>query len=103
MNLRLSRRGRLADAEPGSRLEQIASKSFCVRMRAPKNTTRDPSRVLETRHGFADIVERGTRVVVERHRVNSPHRKRDLISLSENALRHGYRVAQQRLGFCVAP
>ena len=58
MNLRLARRGRLAGAEPGSRLEQIASKSFCVRMRAPKNTTRDPFRVLERRHGLAEIVER---------------------------------------------
>ena len=42
---------------------------FCDRVRATKHAPRDPSRVLERRHGFADIVECGAGVVVERLRV----------------------------------
>ena len=36
-------------------------------MRATEHASRGPFRFLERRHGFAEIVERGALVVVERH------------------------------------
>ena len=47
-------------------------------MRAAKHAPRDPGRVLERRHGLAEIVERSAVVLVERLRVNQPNSKRDM-------------------------
>ena len=68
-------------------------------MRAAEHAPRDPSRVLERRHGFAEIVERRSFGSMERLRVKSPRLERESTSLSENASRHGNRFAQQFLGF----
>ena len=45
----------------GGRLVLVAgrSRSPCERVRAAEHAPRDPSRVLERRHGLAEIVERG--------------------------------------------
>ena len=94
MNLRLSRRGRLADAEPGSRLEQIASKSFCGRMRAPEHAPRDPFHVLESRHGLAQIVERGAAVFVERLRITPPNPEREIIEQTRRCVGRNFISAQ---------
>jgi hypothetical protein len=48
--------------ERGSRISNINLNRFCGRVRAPEHAPRDPSRVLEHRHGLAEIVERGARV-----------------------------------------
>ena len=40
----------------------------CGRVRATEHAPRNPCRILERRHSLADIVERGTGVLVERHR-----------------------------------
>jgi hypothetical protein len=72
-------------------------------MRATKHTPRGPFRVLERRHGLAEIVERGANVLVESLRVSPPHLEHDLIAFSENASRQGHRFAQQRLEFFPAP
>ncbi|CAH0380099.1 unnamed protein product [Pelagomonas calceolata] len=58
---------------------------------------------LERLHGFADMVERGASIQVERTRVTVPHLERDSMPFSENASRHGHHFAHQSLGFCVAP
>ena len=52
---------------------------------------------------LADIVERGGGVLVERARVIPPQIERHIMTLAENASRHGHFFAQQRLGFLVAP
>ena len=69
------------------------------RMRASVNPARDPCRILERVHGFAEIGARGVAVFVVRLRVNPPHLEREFMTLSKDALRHGYRVAHQCLGF----
>ena len=51
--------GGLAGAERGSRIEQSVSYLSCERVRAAEHAPRDPLRVLERRHGLADIVEGG--------------------------------------------
>ena len=68
-------------------------------MRVAKHAPRGPFQILECRHCLAEIVERGAVVSEERHRVNLPHRQRGLITLAQNASRHGYRFAHQRIGF----
>ena len=68
-------------------------------MRATEDAPRGPVRLLEHRHGLAEIIERGAGVVVERPRVKLLHRERETITFSENTPRHGHRFAQQRLGF----
>ena len=93
--LSLRRRLRLAGAERGSRVAQVDPNVHCGRVRATKHASRSPFRVLEDIHGLAEIVERGGRVRVERPRVTPPHLQRDLISLSEYALRHRDQFAQQ--------
>ena len=82
------RRRRLASAERGTRFSQKAINLHRERMLAAKHATRDPIRVLERRYGLAKIVERGGGV---RPRVIQPHRQRDFITVSEDALGHGYR------------
>jgi hypothetical protein len=46
-------------------------------------------------YGFAEISERGGVAADERRRVIPRHNEHELIILAENALRHGYRFAQQ--------
>ena len=54
------RRGqRFAGAERGSRVSQILLNSVCGRVCAAEHAPRGPFRVLERRHGLAEIVERG--------------------------------------------
>ena len=65
-----SRRRRLAGAERGSRFLQGISNPQYVRVRATEHAPRGPCRVLERRHGLAEIVERGVVVFVERLRVD---------------------------------
>jgi len=66
-------------------------------MRAPEHAPRGPFRVLERRHGLAEIVERGAVVPVKRLPTNPPHFERDFIRLAENASRYGNRFVHQRL------
>ena len=89
----------LVDAERGSRVSQCVLNALCGRVRATEHAPRDPYRILERRHGLAEIVERGTGVLVERLCVTPPYLERDPIALSENASRHGHRFEQQRPGF----
>ena len=47
-------------AERGLRcFSQVALNPHCGRVRAAEHASRNPCRVLERRHGFAEIVERG--------------------------------------------
>ena len=66
------RRRRFAGVERGSRFLQFARSPFCERVRATKHAPRDPFRVLERRHGLAEIVKRGAGVEVERSRITEP-------------------------------
>ena len=50
--------GRLAGAEGCARFMQGILNLICERMRAAEHASRDPVRVLERRHGLAEIVER---------------------------------------------
>ena len=75
---------------------------LCEWMRSAKHSPRDPYRVFERRHGLAEIVERRTVFHVERLGANPPQPERDLV-ISECALRHGQRFAQQCFGFFEAP
>ena len=68
----LPRRRRLAGAEHGSRVLQIALNVHCERVCATEHAPRGPFHVLERRHSLAEIIERGAVVPVERHRVNPP-------------------------------
>jgi hypothetical protein len=54
------------------RFSQLNLDRLCDRVRATKHAPRDPFRILERRHGLAEIVERGGGVLVERHRVTVP-------------------------------
>ena len=82
--------GLLGGAEGGSRLWYVALNPLCDRVRAAEHASRGPFRVLERRHGLVEIVERGGGVVVERLRVNPPCLERAIMTLSENASRHGH-------------
>ena len=55
---------RFADAERGSRVSKAHLDLRYERVRAAKDAPRNPCRVLERRHGFADITERGAGVRV---------------------------------------
>jgi hypothetical protein len=74
-----------------------------VRVRAAKDAPRNPFRVLERRHALAEIVVRGGGVSEEHLRVTPPQFERDFMTLPENASRHRYHLAIQRLGFFDAP
>ena len=63
LSLRAPRR-RLAGAEGVSTPSQIELNGSCERMCAAEHAPRDPFRVLERRHGLAEIVERGAVVLV---------------------------------------
>ncbi len=70
-NLRvLCRRRRLAGAERGSRVSQVALNCRCERVRAAHHAPRGPFRLFERRHGFAEIVERRAGVLVECRRID---------------------------------
>ena len=90
---------RLAGAERGSRVSQGSLDRLCGRVRTAEHAPRGPFRLLERRHGLAEIVERRAGVPVERLRVNSPHPEREFMTLAENASGHGHRLAHQCLGF----
>ena len=90
-----TRRRRLAGAEHGSRASQGILDPRCVGVRAAEHAPRDPFCVLERRHGLAEIVKRSATGVDERRHVIRPHPEREVITLSENASRHGNRFAQQ--------
>ena len=92
-------RRRLAGGENSSRRFQTIFKCRGERVRAAKHAPRDPSRILEGRHGLVEIVERGGGVLAERPRVIPPRPEREYITFSENTPRHGYQFAQHRLGF----
>ena len=62
----LRQRRRFADAEKRSRFLQILLNIRGERVHAAKNAPRDSPRVLERRHGLAEIVERGAGVFAER-------------------------------------
>ena len=99
VNLATPARRRFTGAERGSRLSQGFFISRCDRMRAPEHASRGPFRLLERRHGLAEIVERGGGVAAERLRVKRPQTDRDVTAVSGNASRHGNCSAQQRPGF----
>ena len=60
-------------------MSQIVLNPNCVWVRAAEHAPRDAFRVLERRHGLAEVVERGTRVREEHISINRSHRKRDII------------------------
>ena len=91
-----------AGAERGARVSQVALNCTCERVLATEHAPRGPFRVLERRDGLAEIVERGGRVLAERHRVTTPDPERELMTFPKNASCHGHRSAHQRLGFLVA-
>ena len=93
-NLRTPRR-RGVGAERGSRGSQMALNTHYERMRTAEHAPPDPFRVLERRLDLAEIGERGGGVVVERLRVTPPHPERELMTIAEDASRHGHRFAQQ--------
>ena len=68
---------RFAGAERGSRVLQFVLNLRCGRVRATEDALGDPFRLLERRHGLAEIVERGAGVAVERLRVASQLRTSD--------------------------
>ena len=69
LTLRAPRRRRFAGAECLSRLSQSAPNSHCEGVLAAEHAPCGPCRVLERRHGLAEIAERGAVVFVERLRV----------------------------------
>ena len=79
---------RLAGAERLLRVSQEILNHRRDRVRAAEHTSRDPCRVLERRHCLAEIVERGSIVVVERSRVIQSHLERESIINTKNAPRH---------------
>ena len=62
-------------------------------MRATEHAPRGPCQVLERRHGLAEVTERGGGVLVERLRVIHPHPEREIMTLAEDASRHGRHFA----------
>ena len=56
--------GVLADAERGLRVLQLTLNPHCGRMHATEDAPRGLFRVLQCRHGLAEIVERGAVVSV---------------------------------------
>ena len=88
-NLRSPLQRRLAGVERSSRVSQETLKSSYNRMCAAEDAPRSPRRVFERRHGLAEIIERGTVVLVERLRVHKPQPERERIILIEDASRDG--------------
>ena len=88
-------------AERGSRCSQGTLNPLCERVRAAEHAPRDPFRLLERRHGFAQIVERGSVVLVECPPINLPHLEREFMTVTEKASRHRHHLAHHRPGFFV--
>ena len=88
-----------AGGERGSRVSQFVIDFFCERVRTTEHAPCDRCRLLERRHGLAEIVERGAGVLVERYRVVPPHFEREFMTLTDTASRDGYRFAEHRPGF----
>ena len=57
-----------AGGERGSRNSQISLNVLCERVRDSEDASRGRFRVLERRHGLAEIVERGADLIAERIR-----------------------------------
>ena len=89
--------------QEASGLSQEMFNLLYERVRATEHAPRGPFRVLESRHGLAEIIERGGGVLVERLPISPPHFERDFTTIPMNAARHGYRLAQHGLGFFEAP
>ena len=81
--------GRVERRERKSRYFEAALNIFCERVRASEHSPRGPFRILERRRGLVEIVERGVGVHVERPRVIQLHVEREMMTLAENASRHG--------------
>ena len=64
-------------------------------MRATEHAPRDPFRVLERRHGLAEIVERGPVVHVERYRVD------DILALQHNLANMYARLGRDEQALCM--
>ena len=73
------------------------------RVSATKHAPHDPRRLLKCIYGLAEIIERGAGVLVERPRVIQLHPEREMMTLAENASRHGKYLAQEIPGFFEAP
>ena len=86
----------------GSRGSQTLLSRQSERVRAAEHAPRGPCRLLKRRHGLAEFSERGAGVAVERLRVIQAHSQIECITFAKDAVRQGYRFAQQRLSFCVA-
>ena len=67
----VARRRECTGTEGCARVLHFILTTLCERMRSTEHLLRDPSNVLERRHGLAEIVERGAGVSVERRRVIS--------------------------------
>ena len=67
------------------------------RMCATEHAPRDPFRVLERRHGLAEIVELGAGVQVERLRVIPPHSEHEIVTVPKNASSYGHYLAENYL------
>ena len=81
------------------RLSQAELSRPYGRVRISEQAPRNRLHVLERNNCLAEVVERGGGVVVERHRVTQPHPEREVMTLTEDASRHGYRFALHCLGF----
>ena len=90
-------------AERGSRVLQVVLNVHCERVCVTEDAPRDPGRILERRHGLAEIVERGAVGFVEHYRVIHPKRECEFMTLTENASRHGHNFAHECPGFFAAP
>ena len=84
-----------ASGKRSSRASQSALKIRYERVRAAEHAPRGPLRLLERLHCLVDIIKRGVVVSAERQRVKPPHPEREIIILSKNVLRHGYRFVHQ--------
>ena len=88
-------RRRFVGAERGSRGSKRLLNRRYERVRAAEHALRGPLRLLERRLGLAEIIERGAVGQEQRRRVNRPHPESEIITLTEDAPRHGNRFTQQ--------
>ena len=91
-HLRTQGRLRFAGAEHCSRVLQGLLSHLCGRVRAAEHAPHDPFRLLERRHGLAEIVERRTGVVVSQ-----------LVSLTYGIGNHKPRQKHYCVRSCLAP
>ncbi len=92
----VTRRRRVAGGECGSRVSQAELDLPCERLRSSKHALRDPYRLLERRHGLAEIVERGGGVLGAL--ANDPCTPLDDLSEAVNTLAETARTARRVLG-----